>query len=760
MRYHYNIKLFKGFPFSRSLNYALEGGARVIYFGFNHYDPVSDQHADITPFATYSDFAPFDLTLNIQVILPFEYPTSTNILASDDAQAIDYMAIEVVKEADPEDDDDVDVETQYIGYYVDSQMRVSNTAIRLSCSLDVLNSIDFEGFIDFKQSIFTRRHKSRIETSYPLDPEEEHPRITNVLKPIDTFPESFQVAQNITKKTDINPDKGLRFAMVQRAINETSGDDVVASHPSWGIVLEPSKYNDEDVITGAYVHEIAFKNKVIIGSQSRGCLSLGLTKKLRQSGTMARYVRIPYFPFNLETNKITINGTDPEKEFYTRIIVSMKVEIPADIYGTNLLTYPRVIKQEPNLFDHASLSNFADFYSQAEYDALTSAQRANNDEILASCGYARDDNFFDYSGMIGLIDKEDQHPESSWLKRDLATLSPLYDNFSSGLANLKTQYPNPYASDEVFFPAANSIIDPKMNHSSLSPISLVFGASSCDVPLETFSNICNDDNIIVNIQYSLATPGNFTFSVRPKSGSFVDLNDVFPCTFSVYPSADMQLTSDAYVSYMRDQRPFDLNIQESTRLGLSYRLAMGMIGNTFNELMSPRGMASYGLSALVPLAKGMIDIPGYLGLYDNIVENQNEKRRAIAQNSSSPVITTSYDVFEGIDNYRARLVEREPKSQFKEEINKEFYYHGYATLERLSSLVKTRWLFDHYRASIVVKPSLNSVLANRLIELFNEGITIIHELPQLRQFDDSSYFFPDYENGLENLETDIQIKYP
>lgn len=759
MRYHYNIKLFKGFPFSRSLNYALEGGARVIYFGFNHYDPVSDQHASIVPFASYSDFAPFDLTLNIQVILPFEYPTSTNILASDDAQAIDYMAIEVVKEADPEDEEDEDVETQYIGYYVDSQMRVSNTTIRLSCSLDVLNSIDFEDFIDFKQSIFTRRHKSRIKTSYPLDPEEEHPRVSNVFNPIDNFPESFQVAQNITKKTDINPDKGLNFSMIQRTINETSGDDIVASHPSWGIVLEPSKYDGVE-LAGALVYSIGYTNKspdTALG----GSLSIGLTKKLRQSSTVARYVRIPYFPFDLTANKVELSVPTGDYNIYSGFVVSLQIEIPFSVPSIASLTRnPRVIKQNPNDYTKTETTHLTFFKNQAEYNALTGTQKSDNSIYLTQAGYRRDDDYFDYAGMIGIIDQLDFHPSSSMLKRDLATLSPLSDNFSTGLANLKTLYPNPYATDEVLFPAANSIVDPKMSHSSLSPISLVFGSSSCDVPLETFSNICNDDNIIVNIQYSLATPGNFTFSVRPKSGSFVDLNEVFPCTFSVYPSADMQLTADSYVSYMRDQRPFDLNIQESTRLGLSYRLAMGMLRDTFGEAMSPSGMASYGLSALGKLGVGAINVAGYLGLYDNIVENQNEKRKAIAQNSATPVITTSYDIFEGIDHYRAHLVEREPKTQFKEEINKEFYYHGYATLERLSSLVKTRWLFDHYRASIVVKPSLNSVLANRLIELFNEGITIIHELPQLRQFDDSSYFFPDYDNGLENLEADIQIKYP
>lgn len=737
----YNIKLYRDFPLSRRNNYVFERGLSSIYYD-GMYVLDGENVSGISPYATYTGFAPFNLDLSISIVLPSVSSDSKNVFGGDElgSKSINYMIVEVKNDSDSS--------IQHIGYFITSQFRLANSTIRVTAEADVLNSIDFSDLIDFKQSIFTRRHKSRVK-SISLPPPGSEEDVINTLNPIDVFPESYNVPQSISRKTEIDPDRGLNFSMIQRAINETSGDDVVASHPSWGIVLEPSKL-DGDEITGAYVNRIGFSNKVLIGSSTRGVLSLGLTSKLRQSETVSRYVRIPYFPFDLSVNKIVINGTDPEEEFYTRIIASMRIEIPADAYGANLKSFPQIIKQEPNAYTHVSLTNFTDFYTQTEYDALSSSERASNDEILSHSGYMRDAAYFDYEGMLGIIDKEDQHPSSNWLKRELQTIAPLADNLAVGLRKLiRIPYDD---RDELVFPKANQIIDPKINHSSLSPITLVFGSDFCDVPLETFDNICNDDRITVNISYSLATPGNFTLYVLPKTGGFVETTEFYPCTFSVYPAADMQLTSTAYVAYMRDQRPFDLNIQANNRQLLSYTLGMKMVGETFNEAMSPSGVASYGGTALVKMGVGMMNTIAYLTTYDALYEQINAKKQAVSLNSSTPLVNTTYDIWQGISNYHAWVIEKEPKPYFKDEILKDFFYHGYSTMERLPSLVQTRWLFDFFQGSIVVKPSANGAVADRLVSLFNEGITILHGLPQHEQFEQCNYAIPNYDDGYENLE--------
>lgn len=736
----YNIKLYRNFPISKQNNYALEGGAYQIYNNALYYfDSSLGERVSCTAHATFMGFAPFPLNNEISIVLPISDDDSRNIFAADDAQAINYMVVQVRS-------DEPSATIQYIGYFIESQTRLSNSTLRVVCSVDLLNSIDFEDYIDFKQSIFTRRHKSRIESV--ILPSAQGEDITCELKPIDSFPEAYSSPAIISKRTEIDPDGGLNFSMIQRAINDND-----SSYPSWGIVLEPSVF-DGDVVSGALVHSIGFKN-VSPSTNYGGTLSIGLTKKLRQSSTVGRYVRIPYFPFDLTAKKVELAIPSGDYNIYSGFAVALQIEIPFSLPTSSFLgRNPRVIKQEPNAYTGVS-NGFSYFKNQTEYDALPVADKSQASIEITQAGYRRDDAYFDYSGMIGIIDQLDLHPSSAMLTRELETLAPHALNLASGLTKLKNIGTDDFSGGEITIPKATQIIDPKINHSSISPVSLVFGANACDVPLETFEDICNDDRVVVGISYSLATPGNFTLSVKPKTGGFVETSEFYHCTFSIYPSADMQLTSDSYVSYMRDQRPFDLNIQRNLRDMVMYRQSKQILNAAFGNITE--SVASYGVSALAKIGMTGLDTAVYAEAIDNLNENNNARKLAAASNSVFPVITTSYDIWEGISNYHAWLIEKEPKPFFKQEILKDFYYKGYSTLERLDSLPRTRWLFDFFQGAIVVKPSLNRAAADRLIALFNEGITILHLLPQLQQFDDANYCIPDYDNGYENIETEIPV---
>lgn len=343
--------------------------------------------------------------------------------------------------------------------------------------------------------------------------------------------------------------------------------------------------------------------------------------------------------------------------------------------------------------------------------------------------------------------------DSKLFKLDNLNIKFLYNN----VANIKSNFYVKFAQEEYDLVTPRSIhkntkidnayifgLESKLCHSNFYFYKVVYDSFSKVIRYENIDNL----PIVIDIDFKATSTMNSAFSFKINVDDIYQTEDFYKY-INVKRNNELTLYNSAYVNYIRNGYNYD--VKNKNR-----QIGMGILNTTLNVATSIAGFAlsayTGGLSIVAGIGAGASAIGSIANTISSSIsaeENIQKQLQNLQAQSTSVQGSDDIDLLNYYSNNELLGMRYYISSRMQEELNKLFYYCGYASNVTKIPDFDSRMNFNYVQAKIVFyEEKYNEDIMKDIKDRFSVGITFLHP------YDLSNEIY-DFEQKYENIEYSV-----
>ena len=613
--------------------------------------------------------------------------------------------------------------TKPVYYYVDNVEWRANMCVRLTLSMDILNT--FKYGIDYKLSAKTkinRQHKNRLMQST---------QVNKLVRIVDKYAENINPNLYKYYENKINDD-GRKWYLIY--MNENNPSESLIN-PVKCLLCADTEINARPFGTEAngritpqmliddyfyYVASLSVKFTLDDGTiiERMNTASQWRVQMYKKDNIINLVVIDSYIVSGGEINSIKRVFTSSFVEFDINFSASYTNENSFNVAPYNEYPTTYVGTTQFNV-DGAPLVRIA---------PISELDRTNAKIIkVIELPYCVDN--FTYNDNVLLVN-------SNWLYVRVDGFNALQ------LANLNTKFENklitsgsPYSnlwllkSNTDINPTneRNDLLESKIFNSEFSAFKFVYDSFVFNYELEklNISSIVDNSTITFNVSNTISGKFMFTFDDYITTISTQDYNNILV----VSRNNDIALYNVAYINYIRNGYNYDIKNKNRTQTNAWVGTILGAIGTigAFASSVYTGGFGiAMGVSMATTTASQIYNLVNTIKSSEEAIQQKQEQLQNQSGNVSGSDDIDLLNVY--TDGNKAKWCYYRPSQQMLNVLYDLFYYCGYADNVQEIPNTHTRCWFNFIACDMVLDytNNMNSAMVEQLKTMFNNGITFMH----------------------------------